>query len=281
MLERGHTLGILDGVKGKLGFGGQPEWADEPYDDEYYDDEEEFYDDEEYLDDEEPYDDIEEPYDDEADGFASYNPNGFEHIRVSTDRPLKVASLDDGGSDSYFASRVSSAGSYSSGIGTSASRSSNVRSFSAGSSRTSGSASSAGADWGAPSDPSFLDKPTPKYDRDIYDPTAFGSDPYSQQSGEFRRINDDPASHMEVVTPTAYADVEKIASAFKADKIVVLSLKATKPELAKRILDFSFGVACALNGTVDKAADRVFVITKGKALNAQETEYLRTQGLIK
>jgi FtsZ-interacting cell division protein YlmF len=73
-----------------------------------------------------------------------------------------------------------------------------------------------------------------------------------------------------------------VANAAKAGKSVVLDLKNTKPELAKRVLDFSFGVASALNGTVDKAADRVFVFAQGAGAGLTQTErdYLFKQGVL-
>ena len=273
-------MGFLDGVKGKLGFREKPqdEWADDGFgdaaDDEYYDDDEYFDDEEEGFYDDEPYDDEDdyiddEPYNDEPVSFSDYNPDKFAHIRVNTDRPLRVASYEDSG-DSYFSSRSSSS-SYSSNIGTTS-----RRSYDSSSSRSS---SSAAATWGAPSDPAFLDSPSSKPDRENILGSLTASD--SSASGEFRHVGDDPSAHIEIVTPIVYANVEQIATAFKAGKIVVLSLRATKPELAKRILDFSFGVACALNGTVDKAGDRVFIITKGVGLNAVESEYLRSKGLVK
>ncbi len=108
------------------------------------------------------------------------------------------------------------------------------------------------------------------------------SDPYSQFDSDVKQIHRDPAAHLEIVRPSSYADVEKVANAAKAGKSVVLDLKNTKPDLAKRILDFSFGVASALNGTVDKVADRVFVFAKGnnKDLTKTEREYLFNQGVL-
>ncbi|MBS7407281.1 MAG: cell division protein SepF, partial [Coriobacteriales bacterium] len=57
-------------------------------------------------------------------------------------------------------------------------------------------------------------------------------------------------------------------------------LKETKPELAKRVLDFSFGVASALNGSVDKAAAKVFIISRDAGRSDEESAYLRDKGII-
>ena len=46
------------------------------------------------------------------------------------------------------------------------------------------------------------------------------------------------------------------------------------------MLDFSFGVASALNGSVDKAADKVFIISRDAGLSDEESAYLRDKGII-
>ena len=107
-------------------------------------------------------------------------------------------------------------------------------------------------------------------------------DPYQSLGNDFIKMNGDPSTHLAIVRPTAYSDVEKIANSAKAGKSVVLVVQDTKPALAKRILDFSFGVASALNQNVDKAADRVFVISKGsEMLSKEEREYLVKEGVLK
>lgn len=83
-----------------------------------------------------------------------------------------------------------------------------------------------------------------------------------------------------VVAPQDYAEVEKVSKALKEGNAVVLRLNATKHSLAKRVLDFSFGVASALDGRVDCIADKVFVITRGSALTEGERQKLRDLGVI-
>jgi FtsZ-interacting cell division protein YlmF len=83
-----------------------------------------------------------------------------------------------------------------------------------------------------------------------------------------------------VVNPITYADAEQVASALKTGNAVAIVLNNPRPELAKRILDFSFGAASALNGQVDRLADRVFAITCDYALTDEERELLRARGVI-
>lgn len=254
-------MSLLGGMKDRLGFGGKPEWAD---------DEAEYYEDDVMYDDD--YDDYEDSGIDDRRGtsrrnevisFDSYNPSNFEHVTLSSDRKPRVASYDSldapARSRGYSSSRSSSS-SYGRNIGTSAS--------SRDSSRSVGEPT-----WSAPQDPSFLDSPAP---------ARQSRDPYASLGSDFLKIKGDPAGRLEIVCPKAYADIEKVANAAKAGKIVILNVVDTKASLAKRILDFSFGVASALNLNVGKAAERVFVISKSsEPLSDEDREYLIAQDVLK
>lgn len=247
-------MGMFDNMKAKLGFGGQPEWQDEAYDDGYG----------------EPYDDgyAQEPYNDDDyvqnDGgdvlsFDTYNPNNFGNVKVNSGRDLKVAPLDDDNGGSYFGRRDS----YASGIGTSSSRSvSNVRPID----RTRD--NSAGPAWDTPSDPSFLD--------------STGKSSKARSASEvLSATRRKPEDRLVIVKVTAYSDVQKVASAVRGGSKAVLVLTNTRPELAKRALDFSFGAAAAVDGAVDKASDKVFIISRdGRPLSDAEKDYLKEQKVI-
>ena len=83
-----------------------------------------------------------------------------------------------------------------------------------------------------------------------------------------------------MLKPASYGEVERIAKALKAGDAVVLALRNTPDSLAKRILDFSFGVSSALDASVDCVADKVFVVTRGAALSDAEKTGLRNQGVL-
>ena len=103
-------------------------------------------------------------------------------------------------------------------------------------------------------------------------------DPYASLGSDFLKIKGNPAGRLEIVCPKAYADIEKVANAAKAGKTVILNVVDTKASLAKRILDFSFGVASALNLNVGKAA----VISKSsEPLSEEDREYLVSQDVLK
>ena len=86
-------------------------------------------------------------------------------------------------------------------------------------------------------------------------------------SGQVRQRSYRSVEH---VRPITYADAEQIAVELKKGSVVVLDLRTTRPDLAKRILDFSFGVASALDGQVERYADRVYLFTtNGAVLDAE------------
>lgn len=277
LLGKGTDVGLFDGVKQRFGIGQAPGWQDEgAYEgyDEYGEAPMDGY----------AYDDggmadggyIDEPVGDVV-SFDAYDPNTFKNVSFDSAYEPQVAPLDS------YSSRPRG---YAAQVGTSSSRSSSYGSY-----RSSyGSDNIEGATWATPSDPAFLDDRTPNTmtGRDVLDQIgatrvdSAAGDPYSQFDSDVRRIHRDPGARLEIVKPKVYSDVEKIATAAKAGKTVVLTLAGTKSELAKRILDFSFGVASALNKNVDKADEKVFVISKGtEMLSVDEREYLVKKGVLK
>jgi cell division inhibitor SepF len=80
---------------------------------------------------------------------------------------------------------------------------------------------------------------------------------------------------IEHIRPMTYGDAEQVAQELKKGVLVVLDLRTTRPELAKRILDFSFGVASALEGQVDRHVDRVYIFTRNGPLTDGERAAIR------
>lgn len=83
-----------------------------------------------------------------------------------------------------------------------------------------------------------------------------------------------------LLQPIAYDDVASVAHSVRLGNIVVLSLRSTDSALAKRVLDFSFGVASALDAKVDCVADKTFVIVQGRDLSLEERHRLQKQGIL-
>ncbi|WP_073846176.1 cell division protein SepF [Amycolatopsis sp. CB00013] len=65
---------------------------------------------------------------------------------------------------------------------------------------------------------------------------------------------------IERIAPSGYKDARQLAEKFRSGKIVLLDLTETPNADAKRLLDFSAGIAFQSFGTMDKVASRVFLL---------------------
>lgn len=106
-----------------------------------------------------------------------------------------------------------------------------------------------------------------------------GFDPYEAYAGGGASAFSSTRS-CTVLKPASYDEVERIAKVLKAGDVMVLALRNTPDPLAKRILDFSFGVSSALDASVECVADKVFAITRGTGLTDAERTTLRNQGVL-
>lgn len=85
-----------------------------------------------------------------------------------------------------------------------------------------------------------------------------------------------------VLKPTSYDDVQTVVRRVRTNQPVVLSFKNLNIDIAKRILDFSFGLSCGVDGSVEELGDRVFVVLpQGVQLTEQDKRKLRAEGLLR
>ena len=69
------------------------------------------------------------------------------------------------------------------------------------------------------------------------------------------------AAQVHLVVPRSFNDAQQIADKFKDSIPVILNLQGTDQELSKRLIDFSSGLTYALNGGMQRIADKVFLLT--------------------
>lgn len=84
---------------------------------------------------------------------------------------------------------------------------------------------------------------------------------------------------LQVIKPVKYDDAEAVTSVLKSNDVAVLSFAETDRELMKRILDFSFGAASALDASVESVGNGVFVICRSVGLDENERADLKKMGL--
>ena len=84
----------------------------------------------------------------------------------------------------------------------------------------------------------------------------------SRRSSRLRGV-DSASSQVRVhlVLPRSFNDAQQIADRFKDSVPVILNLQSADTELSKRLIDFASGLTYALDGSMQRVADKVFLLT--------------------
>ncbi len=89
-----------------------------------------------------------------------------------------------------------------------------------------------------------------------------------------------PATRVHVMDPKGFNDAQEVGDRLKAGQPVILNLQGVERDLQRRMIDFSSGLAYALNGTMSKAAEQVFLLTPSNVeVSEEEKERLQARGL--
>jgi cell division inhibitor SepF len=82
-----------------------------------------------------------------------------------------------------------------------------------------------------------------------------------------------------LVVPRSFNDAQQIADRFKESIPVILNLQGTEAELSKRLIDFASGLTYALDGGMQRIADKVFLLTpQNVEVSAEERARLLERG---
>jgi cell division inhibitor SepF len=89
-----------------------------------------------------------------------------------------------------------------------------------------------------------------------------------------------PASvRVHLVVPRSFNDAQQIADKFKDSVPVILNLQGSDQELSKRLIDFASGLTYALDGGMQRVADKVFLLTpRNVEVSAEERARLLERG---
>ncbi len=92
-----------------------------------------------------------------------------------------------------------------------------------------------------------------------------------------RRRDGDVRVHF--VAPKSFNDVQDVADKFKDAIPVILNLQGTDTDLSKRLIDFSSGLTYAMDGGMQRIADKVFLLTpRNVEVSAEERARLVEKG---
>jgi len=82
-----------------------------------------------------------------------------------------------------------------------------------------------------------------------------------------------------LVIPKSFNDAQQIADQFKESVPVIINLQGTDTELSKRLIDFASGLTYALEGGMQRIADKVFLLTpRNVEVSAEERARLIEKG---
>ena len=82
-----------------------------------------------------------------------------------------------------------------------------------------------------------------------------------------------------LVIPKSFNDAQQVADKFKDQIPVVLNLQGVETDLSKRLIDFASGLTYALDGGMQRIADKVFMLTpRNVQISAEERAQLIEKG---
>jgi cell division inhibitor SepF len=82
-----------------------------------------------------------------------------------------------------------------------------------------------------------------------------------------------------LVVPKSFNDAQDVADKFKDAIPVIINLQSSDPDLSKRLIDFASGLTYALDGGMQRIADKVFLLTpRNVEVSAEERAALIEKG---
>jgi cell division inhibitor SepF len=102
----------------------------------------------------------------------------------------------------------------------------------------------------------------------------------SRQTRVLRPVGNGRAGvQVHLVVPKSFNDAQQIADQFKDAIPVILNLQGTDTDLSKRLIDFASGLTYALDGGMQRIADKVFLLTpRNVEVSAEERARLIEKG---
>ena len=119
--------------------------------------------------------------------------------------------------------------------------------------------------------------------RDEFDDIFAEDEPRGRPTTALRPVggrgngNGDVRVHL--VVPKSFNDAQQIADKFKDSIPVILNLQSSDTDLSKRLIDFASGLTYALDGGMQRIADKVFMLTpRNVEISAEERARLIEKG---
>jgi cell division inhibitor SepF len=118
--------------------------------------------------------------------------------------------------------------------------------------------------------------------RDDFDDIFADDDVPSRPTTQLRSVrggNGRSDVRVHLVIPKSFNDAQQVADKFKDSVPVVLNLQGIDSDLSKRLIDFASGLTYALDGGMQRIADKVFMLTpRNVEISAEERAQLIEKG---
>ena len=115
--------------------------------------------------------------------------------------------------------------------------------------------------------------------RDSIDDIFAEDEPAPSRGRVLQPVGNGADVQVHLVTPHSFNDAQEVADRFKRSVPVILNLQATEGELAKRLIDFASGLTYALDGGMQKIAEKTFLLTpRNVEVSAEEKARLVEKG---
>ena len=109
--------------------------------------------------------------------------------------------------------------------------------------------------------------------------TYVGNSTYTTPTGGFRMPSGNLPPY--VLRPASYEDVQTVVRRVRTNQAVVLNFRHTNIDIAKRVLDFCYGLSFGIDGEISELGDRVFaVLPHGITLSQTDLDKLVADGEI-
>jgi cell division inhibitor SepF len=115
----------------------------------------------------------------------------------------------------------------------------------------------------------------------------FADDPGDRRTNVLRAVdtrgsrgpNGSAGVRVHLVIPKSFNDAQDVADKFKDSIPVIINLQGSDADLSKRLIDFASGLTYALDGGMQRIADKVFLLTpRNVELSAEERAQLIEKG---
>jgi len=107
----------------------------------------------------------------------------------------------------------------------------------------------------------------------------FSDDEPGARARPLRPVGNGGDVRVHLVAPNSFNQAQEVADRFKQGVPVILNLQTTEGELAKRLIDFASGLTYALEGGMQKVAEKTFLLTpRNVEVSAEERARLIEKG---